>query len=137
MLVCLNSTSTSFPVDDPRVAKFAQALHYGSPEHRDTYRLHRSTIEAFNAYSKDDNHQAVGATRNRRRRGMVNHVLVIAATLAVTNMRKIRAFLTKQEDGAQPTNPTPENRSKRDPFADHLPPEQWPPGESPGCPTAA
>ena len=123
------------PVDHPKVAKFAQALHYGSAEHRDTYRLHRSTMEGWNGFTKDDNHESLGATRNRRRRGMVNHLFVVALSLAVTNMRKIKAFLAAKARGLDTQPPTRAEQRKRDPYVKHRP-SGWAPGQAPGLPAA-
>lgn len=142
MPACLNKSSTSLPgIEEPRVAKFAQALHYGSEEHKRMYRLHRSTIEGFNSFAKDDRHQALGLTRNRRRRGMVHHILVVAVTLAVTNMRKIKAFLAEKHS-VSPLDP--EGRRvirEKNPYEEYLPEDsEWrdpPPEASPGHPAAA
>lgn len=132
---CLRKVSTSMPEDNPKVAKYAQSLHYGSAEHNDTYRLHRSTMEGWNGFTKDDNHESLGATRNRRRRGMVNHLFVVALSLAVTNMRKIKAFLAAKARGLDTQPPTRAEQRRRDPYVKHRP-SGWAPGEAPGLPAA-
>lgn len=133
--VCLNSTSTSFPgFDDATIARFAQAIALSTREHQRIYRLHRSTIEGFNATTKDDRHEALGLTRNRRRRGMVHHLLVIAVTLAVTNMRKLKKFLKDKI----PVNPHDPGSTQIDlnPYEDQIPESspyyEPPPPEPPG-----
>jgi hypothetical protein len=117
-------------------AKFLQALPYASPEWGRTYRLLRSRMEGFNGYAKEGKHEALAATTNRRRRGFVNNLLVVAMTVAATNLRKIASFFKAHAAPPSASGPGPTRPSKRDPLAVYRPDPHAPPGTMPGAAVA-
>lgn len=131
---CTNAASVSLPVDYD--ARFVQALPYASPEWERTYRLLRSTMEGFNGYAKEGKHEALAATTNRRRRGFVNNLLVVAMTVAATNLRKIAAFFKVQAATPATGGPAPTRPAKRDPLAVYRPDPNAPPATMPGAAVA-
>ena len=64
--ICTNKSSVSFP--PTAGAKYRQDLHYGSPEWHAMYSTARNTIEGFNGYVKDANHEALDQPGRRRAR---------------------------------------------------------------------
>ncbi|MCH1865295.1 hypothetical protein [Nocardioides sp. CFH 31398] len=130
---CTNRSSVSLPIEYD--AKFFQALPYASEEWRRTYRLLRSTMEGFNGYTKEGKHEALAAKTNRRRRGFVNNLLVVAMTVAATNLRKIASFFKAQTPPPE-DNPAPKRRGRRDPLAIHRPDPHAPPRTMPGAAAA-
>lgn len=103
---CTNKTSISIPVDPVdehargkqghHAAKYAQDLRYMSPEWREVYATLRNTIEGFNAYSKTPNEENLEEPARRRLRGRSMQALLVAVTVAASNVRKIRSFMERQ-----------------------------------------
>lgn len=91
--ICTNTSSVSFPPSAG--AKFAQALHYGSPTWRQMYSTARNTIEGMNGYLKDASREALDQPGRRRVRGYAAQYLFAAVLVVSANIRKIRAFLEK------------------------------------------
>jgi len=89
--ICTNMSSVSFPPSAG--AKFAQALHYGSPAWRQMYSTARNTIEGMNGYLKDASREALDQPGRRRVRGYAAQYLFAAVLVVSANIRKIRAFL--------------------------------------------
>ena len=61
-------TSPRYPSPPTASAKYRQDLHYGSPEWHAMYSTARNTIEGFNGYVKDANHEALDQPGRRRAR---------------------------------------------------------------------
>lgn len=93
----LSKTLTLHP-DSPEameIIRSLQAFEYRSDKWRAWHGL-RSHVEANNRYMKDDAHANLGATDKRRPRGYAFQALAVGAAVAVTNMRRIVTFVTKQ-----------------------------------------
>ena len=73
-------------------AKFAQSLHYGSPEWKAAYGQ-RNAVEGMNGYVKDGAHEALADPMRRRIRGVAAQSVLSAFILFAANIRKIDAFL--------------------------------------------
>jgi hypothetical protein len=91
--ICTNKSSVSFP--PTAGAKYAQALHYGSPEWQAMYATARNTIEGFNGFVKDAGREALDQPGRRRVRGFAAQYLFSAVLVASANIRKIQAFVEK------------------------------------------
>lgn len=105
------ATAPSFPVDLPKVCeqasvtippdvgvKHAQALPYGTAEWCRVYHGLRNSVESFNGYAKDANHEAIEDSGRRRIRGIDAQTILLAFQLAHANKRKIAAWLDQQPD---------------------------------------
>lgn len=131
---CTNSASVSLPVEYD--ARFFQALPYQSPEWKRTYRLLRSTMEGYNGFSKDAKNESLAAPGHRRRRGFVNNLLVVAMTIAATNLRKIAAYFKNQAETPSTDSPSPRPTVRRDPLDAYRPDPNAPPRTMPGAAVA-
>lgn len=90
---CTNSESLTFP---PTAGiKYGQTLQYGTDRWHQMYSTARNTIEGFNAFVKDGAHEDLENGSGRRVRGYARQLLIIAATVAAANIRKIRHFIVK------------------------------------------
>jgi hypothetical protein len=72
-------------------AKFAQDLHYGSPEWKALYGM-RNLVEGVNGYVKDGAHEALADPMRRRILGVAAQSVFCAFLLFATNIRMIEAF---------------------------------------------
>jgi len=119
--ICTNTSSVSFP--PTAGAKYAQALHYGSPEWQEMYSTARNTIEGMNGYVKDANHEALEQPGRRRVRGYAAQYLFAAVLVVSANIRKIQGFITKAAaDGAGVVSIVGKRRPRRrDRLADFRP----------------
>lgn len=93
-------------------------------------------MEGFNGYAKEGKHEALAATTNRRRRGFVNNLLVVAMTVAAMNLRKIAAFLEPRASAPSTGGPAPTRPARSDPLAAYRPDPAAPPGTMPGAAVA-
>lgn len=126
---CTNSTSITIPFEVG--AKYRQALQFGTKKWHEMYST-RNTIEAFNAYAKSPTHEDLEEGGCRRVRGYAFQFLVMAAMVATSNLRKVRAFLFKQaQPDYQPGAPKQRKRRGRS-LQDHLPGPNAPPLVVPG-----
>lgn len=91
--ICTNTSSVSFPPGAG--AKYAQHLHYGSCKWQATYSTARNTIEGFNGYVKDANHEALDQPGRRRVRGYTAQYLFATLLVMSANIRRLRAFMEK------------------------------------------
>ncbi|MHB8220575.1 MAG: hypothetical protein ACYDHU_09700 [Acidimicrobiales bacterium] len=119
--VCTNESSVSIP--PTAEAKYAQALHYGSPEWQQMYSTARNTIECMNGYVKDANHEALDQPGRRRVRGYAAQYLFAAVLVVSANIRKIQRFLANaREDAAGVLSITTKRKPRRrDRLADFRP----------------
>ncbi|MHB8293649.1 MAG: hypothetical protein ACYDH5_03295, partial [Acidimicrobiales bacterium] len=119
--ICTNASSVSFP--PAAGAKYAQSLHFGSPEWQAMYSTARNTIEGFNGYVKDANHEALDQPGRRRVRGYTAQYIFTALLVMSANIRKLRAFLAKTAEDAAGILTLDRKRSprRRDRLADYRP----------------
>lgn len=99
--ICTNRSSVSFP--PAAGAKYAQPLHYGSPEWQAMYSTARNTIEGFNGYVKDANREALDQPGRRRIRGYAAQYLLVTLLVVSANIRKLRTFLAEARADADGT----------------------------------
>ncbi|QNK82059.1 hypothetical protein [Nakamurella sp. PAMC28650] len=108
---CTNSESTTFPPDVG--IKYGQTLQYGTQRWHQLYSTARNTIEGFNAFVKDSAYEDLGNPGRRRIRGYARQFLIVAASVAAANIRKIRTFFVEtQAPGHEPKAPRT-RRSRR------------------------
>lgn len=120
-LICTNRSSVSFRPSAG--AKYAQSLHYGSPEWQAIYATARNTIEGYNGYVKDANREALDQPGRRRVRGYAAQYLFTSLLVMSANVRKLQTFLVKAEADAAGVLQVPPKRRKRrrDRLADYRP----------------
>ena len=87
---CTNKSSISLPI--VAGAKYRQEFAYGTPEWQAHFSL-RNTVEGFNGYVKDPNHEALSNAGRRRIRGLPAQYLFASILIAAANIRKIRAWV--------------------------------------------
>lgn len=119
--ICVNKSSASFP--PTAGAKYGQSLHFGSPGWHAMYASARNTIEGFNGYIKDANHEALDQPGRRRVRGYAAQYLLTAMLVVSANLRKIDAFLRDAGNDAE-TAIKPPRKSRprrRDRLANYQP----------------
>jgi len=88
--ICTN-TSVDFGPEDG--LRHANAIPYGSKEFATTYKYDRNVIESMNAFAKDSGKENLGASQNRRLRGMAAQQVLITMLLVSVNIRKVNQFL--------------------------------------------
>ncbi len=101
--ICTYKSSVSFP--PTAGAKYRQDLHYGSPEWHAMYSTARNTIEGFNGYVKDANHEALDQPGRRRVCGYAAQYLLTAMLIVSANLRKIDTFLRGHGNDTAITKP--------------------------------
>ncbi|WP_276969243.1 hypothetical protein [Ferrimicrobium acidiphilum] len=117
--ICTNRSSVSFP--PTAGAKYGQSLHSGSSEWHAMYATARNTIEGFNGYVKDANHEALDQPGRRRVRGYASQYLLTAMLVMSANLRKIDTFIRKHgKDEAAVAKP-PRRPRRRDRLANYEP----------------
>ncbi len=109
--ICFNKSSASFP--PTAGAKYGQSLHFGSPEWHAMYATARNTIEGFNGYIKDANHEALDQPGRRRVRGYAAQYLFTAMLVASANLRKIDTFLREAGNSTDASTKLPRKRRPR------------------------
>ena len=119
--ICTNRSSVSFP--PTAGAKYGQSLHFGSPEWHAMYATARNTIEGFNGYIKDANHEALDQPGRRRVRGYAAQYLFTAMLVASANLRKIDTFLREAGNSTDASTKLPRKRRprRRDRLASYRP----------------
>ncbi len=119
--ICVNKSSASFP--PTAGAKYGQSLHFGSPEWHAMYATARNTIEGFNGYIKDANHEALDQPGRRRVRGYAAQYLFTAMLVASANLRKIDTFLREAGNSTDASAKLPRKRRprRRDQLASYRP----------------
>jgi hypothetical protein len=73
--------------------RHANAIAYCTKEFATTYQYDRNVIESMNAFAKDSGKENLGASQNRRLRGMAAQQVLITMLLVSVNIRKINQFL--------------------------------------------
>lgn len=117
--ICTNRSSVSFP--PTAGAKYGQSLHFGSPEWHAMYAAARNTIEGFNGYVKDANHDALDQPGRRRVRGQTAQHLFTAILVMSANLRKINTFLRKNGNDDTSIAKPPRRPRRRDRLASYRP----------------
>jgi hypothetical protein len=115
--ICVNKSSTSFP--PTAGAKYGQSLHFGSPEWHAMYATTRNTIEGFNGYVKDANHEALDQPGRRRVRGYASQYLFTAMLVMSANLRKIYTFIRKHGKDEGVVAKPPRRPRRRDRLANY------------------
>ncbi len=131
---CTNSTSITIPVAprtaaNSNIAKYFQDLRYKSPEWQAVYGTLRNTIEGFNGFTKSGTEENTEEPARRRVRGYAFQTMSVAILIVASNIRKIDAWLNRQDDQTEPepTTPPRRRRNARPDLADYLPPADGPP----------
>jgi hypothetical protein len=117
--ICVNKSSTSFP--PTAGAKYGQSLHFGSPEWHAMYATTRNTIEGFNGYVKDANHEALDQPGRRRVRGYASQYLFTAMLVMSANLREIYTFIRKHGQDEGVVAKPPRRPRRRDRLANYEP----------------
>jgi hypothetical protein len=115
--ICTNRSSVSFP--PTAGAKYGQSLHFGSPEWHAIYATTRNTIEGFNGYVKDANHDALDQPGRRRVRGQTAQHLFTAILVMSANLRKINTFLREHGNDDTAIAKPPRRPRRRDRLANY------------------
>lgn len=131
---CTNSASITIPIaprqaGNSNIAKYFQELRYKSPEWQAVYGTLRNTIEGFNGFTKSPTEENTEEPARRRIRGYAFQTLAVAVLILASNLRKIDAWLNRQDDqpAPEPTIPPRRRRNARPDLADYLPPADGPP----------
>lgn len=102
---CTNKHSVTLRNDvDDQVEKLSQDLPFGSRDWHAVYKPLRAVMEGFNGFSKDETHEGLAIPAHRRVRGFFANGLVTAITLAVSNIRLIKAWRLAGEPPAMRPN---------------------------------
>ena len=119
--ICTYKSSVSFP--PTAGGKYRQDLHYGSPEWHAMYSTARNTIEGFNGYVKDANHEALDQPGRRRVRGYAAQYLLTAMLIVSANLRKIETFIREQgqDEGVAAKSPKKCRPRRRNRLANYKP----------------
>ena len=88
--ICTNTSVDFGPEDDLR---HANAIRYGTKEFAITYKYDCNVIESMNAFAKDSGKENLGASQNRRLRGMAAQQVPITMLRVSVNIRKVSQFL--------------------------------------------
>lgn len=91
-------------------AKHAQELAYGSEDWARVYHRLRNSIEAFNGFAKNDNHEAIERSQRRRVRGIAAQTILLSFQIAHANKRKIAVWVDTLPD---PVTGRPRRRPTR------------------------
>jgi len=117
--ICTNRSSVSFP--PTAGAQYGQSLHFGSPEWHAMYAAARNTIEGFNGYVKDANHDALDQPGRRRVRGQTAQHLFTAILVMSANLRKINTSLRENGNDDTSIAKPPRRPRRRDRLASYRP----------------
>ena len=98
--ICKN-TSVDFGPEDG--LRHKNAIPYGSKEFAITYKYDRNVIESMNAFAKDSGKENLGASQNRRLRGMAAQQVLVTMLLVSVNIRKVNQFLRDLIHGKKPS----------------------------------
>ena len=132
-ICCTNSTSITIPIaprqaGNSNIAKYFQDLRYKSPEWKSVYGTLRNTIEGFNGFTKSPTEEDTEEPARRRIRGYAFQAVAVALLIVASNIRKIDAWLRRDEQPATtPSIPPGRRRNARPDLAEYLPPADGPP----------
>lgn len=91
--------------------RYGQTLAFGTPEWRSVYATARNTMEGFNGFVKDANHEALGDPMRRRVRGYTACFVFSTVLVMSANLRKVHAF--PKASGGDSGRSKPIRRTKR------------------------
>jgi len=93
--ICTNKSSVHFPFEAG--AKWIQSIPFASESHARTYAM-RVSVEGFNGFTKDANHESIGEPLRRQLRGYGAQYLLTSMLVTASNLRKVRGFLNRKQD---------------------------------------